>query len=73
VQIDGGQWQLATLGQTPTADTWVQWKLDWDATPGNHTIVCRATDGTGTQQTPDRAKPIPDGASGWHTIVVFKE
>jgi DMSO/TMAO reductase YedYZ molybdopterin-dependent catalytic subunit len=73
VQIDGGEWQHATLGQTPTADTWVQWKLDWDATPGNHTIVCRATDGTGTVQTPDRAKPIPDGASGWHTIVVFKE
>lgn len=73
VQIDGGEWQQATLGQTPTADTWVQWKLDWDAAPGNHTIVCRATDGTGTVQTADRAKPIPDGASGWHTIVVFKE
>jgi DMSO/TMAO reductase YedYZ molybdopterin-dependent catalytic subunit len=73
VQIDGGEWQVATLGQTPTADTWVQWKLDWDATPGNHTIVCRATDGTGAVQTADRAKPIPDGASGWHTIVVFRE
>jgi DMSO/TMAO reductase YedYZ molybdopterin-dependent catalytic subunit len=73
VQIDGGEWQPATLGQTPTADTWVQWKLEWDAAPGNHTIVCRATDGTGTVQTADRAKPIPDGASGWHTIVVFKE
>ena len=73
VQIDGGLWQEATLGQTPTADTWVQWKLDWEATPGNHTIVCRATDGTGALQTEERAKPIPNGASGWHTVVVFKE
>ena len=73
VRIDAGPWQKATLGQTPTADTWVQWKLDWEATPGNHTITCRATDGTGTLQTEDRAKPIPDGASGWHSIIVFKE
>lgn len=71
VQIDGGPWQAATLGLTPTADTWCQWKFSWDATPGNHTIACRATDGTGAAQTDVRANPIPDGASGWHSIVVL--
>lgn len=73
VRVDDGPWLEATLGKTPTADTWVQWKLEWDAAPGNHTITCRATDGTGALQTEARANPIPDGASGWHSIVVFKE
>ena len=38
---------------------------------GRHTITVRATDGDGALQTPDRAAPIPDGASGWHSIVVL--
>jgi hypothetical protein len=28
----------------------------------------RATDKTGYTQTADRAAPIPDGASGWHSV-----
>ena len=71
VKIDDGPWQPARLGEVPTNDTWRQWVLDWDATPGSHAIVARATDGTGTVQTADRANPIPDGASGWHSIIVL--
>ena len=32
------------------------------------TISVRATDNTGAVQTADLADPIPDGATGWHTI-----
>jgi hypothetical protein len=55
----------------PTADTRRQCVLEWDATPGRHTITARATDGDGETQTADRAEPIPDGASGWHEVVVL--
>jgi DMSO/TMAO reductase YedYZ molybdopterin-dependent catalytic subunit len=71
VRVDTGPWQEARLGEVPTNDTWRQWVVDWDATPGSHTITCRATDGTGTPQTEARAEPIPDGASGWHQIVAI--
>jgi hypothetical protein len=28
----------------------------------------RAIDNTGTVQTKDTALPVPDGATGWHTV-----
>jgi hypothetical protein len=28
----------------------------------------RATDNTGAVQTEQRADPVPDGASGWHSV-----
>ena len=34
-------------------------------TPGDHTIMVRATDGTGETQTDMRTAPAPDGARGW--------
>lgn len=71
VKVDDGAWQTAKLGNGPSADTWRQWSFAWDATAGNHTIACRATDGTDQVQTETRAQPIPDGASGWHSIVVL--
>ncbi|NUR92121.1 MAG: molybdopterin-dependent oxidoreductase [Nonomuraea sp.] len=70
VRVDRGQWQQARLAQVPSPDTWRQWTLDWDATPGNHTIEVRATDATGYTQTDQQAPPAPDGATGWHTITV---
>lgn len=70
VKIDDGEWMPATLGGVPSQDTWVQWFYEWDATPGKHTVTVRATDGTGTVQTDVRANPIPDGASGWHSVLV---
>ena len=69
VAIDGA-WREAELS-TPISDaTWVQWVVPWDATSGRHTLMVRATDGTGTLQEELRSPPAPDGARGWHTIVV---
>ena len=53
--------------------TWRQWSFDWDATPGPHYIKVRATDGTGEVQTEKRADPVPDGASGWQSVMVTVE
>ncbi|MEX0756328.1 MAG: molybdopterin-dependent oxidoreductase, partial [Acidimicrobiia bacterium] len=73
VRIDDGPWQDAELAAELNDTTWRQWKLAWDATPGRHEISCRATDRTGTTQTEERTRPIPNGASGWHSIVVIVE
>lgn len=70
VQIDDGPWQRAELAPAISADTWVQWRLPWAATAGQHTLRCRATGADGTVQTADVAPPAPDGATGWHTIGV---
>jgi DMSO/TMAO reductase YedYZ molybdopterin-dependent catalytic subunit len=67
VQVDGGPWERATLGPVAGEDTWVQWHLAWDATPGDHELRVRATDAAGTTQTGEIAEPAPDGATGWHT------
>jgi DMSO/TMAO reductase YedYZ molybdopterin-dependent catalytic subunit len=67
VSVDG-TWQPATMS-TPISDaTWVQWRLDWDAPAGDHTLAVRATDGTGEVQTDQHSPPAPDGARGYHTI-----
>jgi DMSO/TMAO reductase YedYZ molybdopterin-dependent catalytic subunit len=70
VRIDDGDWQPATLSAAISKATWVQWRYGWDATPGDHMIEVRATDGTGAVQTADRTPPPPDGARGHHTIQV---
>ena len=73
VQIDNGPWTEATLADEASVITWRQWSFDWDATPGPHYIKARATDGTGEVQTDQRADPVPDGASGWQSVMVTVE
>ena len=69
VRIDDGPWQPADLGADYSNDTWRLWSFNWQATQsGTHTIAVRATDNTGAVQTSEQADPVPDGASGWHTV-----
>nr|WP_203729242.1 molybdopterin-dependent oxidoreductase [Streptomyces sp. SID12501] len=70
VRVDDGPWQEARLAAEDTRDTWRQWSFPWQATKGGHTLTARATDRTGAVQTEKRARTIPDGASGWHSVVV---
>ncbi|MDQ0767702.1 DMSO/TMAO reductase YedYZ molybdopterin-dependent catalytic subunit [Pseudarthrobacter defluvii] len=70
IQIDSGDWAEATLSTEASTSTWRQWSYEWDATPGPHYIKVRATDGTGEVQTDKRADPVPDGASGWQSVMV---
>ncbi|MFJ9647658.1 molybdopterin-dependent oxidoreductase [Streptomyces sp. NPDC101206] len=70
VRIDDGPWQETDLATQDTVDTWRQWSYRWNATPGGHTLTVRATDGTGSVQTEQRTRTIPDGAGGWHSVFV---
>ncbi|MFC0546202.1 molybdopterin-dependent oxidoreductase [Kutzneria chonburiensis] len=69
LQMDNGPWQEADLAVTVNDETWRMWRKSFDLKPGTHQVVCRATDSTGYTQTQDRVSPIPDGATGWHTIL----
>ncbi|PVU82156.1 oxidoreductase [Cellulomonas sp. WB94] len=69
VRVDDGLWQAATLAADGGIDSWRQWALAWDATPGDHTLQCRAIDPDGPQ-TDEVADVIPDGATGLHTVPV---
>ncbi|MFE6969706.1 molybdopterin-dependent oxidoreductase [Isoptericola sp. NPDC057653] len=70
VRVDDGAWVEAQLAGTVGPDTWLQWRHDWDATPGDHTVAVRATDADGNVQVQAEAPPAPDGATGWQTIPV---
>ncbi|WP_100810410.1 MULTISPECIES: molybdopterin-dependent oxidoreductase [unclassified Microbacterium] len=70
VSIDDGDWQVATLSTAVGVDTWVQWFVDWDATPGTHYVTVRAVNAAGETQTQERAPIAPDGSSGWQRTLV---
>ena len=63
VRIDNGPWRPAVVERKPARGVqakfnWSFWHLDWpDPTPGEHTIVSRATDADG------RIQPAPDDPS----------
>lgn len=73
VRIDGGDWQPARLSVPVNRDTWVQWSLDWNASPGAHTLSVRATDRDGRLQEEKRSPIAPNGSTGWHSTLVRVE
>ncbi|MFE0820067.1 molybdopterin-dependent oxidoreductase [Streptomyces sp. NPDC058847] len=66
VRVDDGPRQEATLAAEDTRGTWRQWSYAWQATRGGHTL-------TGELQTEKRTRTVPDGAGGWHSVVVTVE
>ena len=70
VQVDDEPWVEAELSRETTISSWRQWMVTWNATPGEHRVRVRATDGSGATQTSETSRPAPDGATGWHTIQV---
>jgi DMSO/TMAO reductase YedYZ molybdopterin-dependent catalytic subunit len=70
LRVDDGDWMPAELSEQLSTDTWRQWLVRWEATPGSHQLQVRATDGDGEVQTDRVAPPFPDGATGYHTIGV---
>ncbi|MCK2218250.1 molybdopterin-dependent oxidoreductase [Actinomadura sp. ATCC 31491] len=70
VRVDDGPWLRAGLAASGGPDTWRQWRMTWQATPGRHRLQVRATDAGGDVQTAERVPPIPAGATGRHTVLV---
>ncbi|WP_221459630.1 molybdopterin-dependent oxidoreductase [Amycolatopsis jiangsuensis] len=68
VRLDQGPWQQATLSAEVNKDTWRMWWAEVPAPSGGHTVTVRATDQSGYTQTDHPADPVPDGASGWHSV-----
>lgn len=75
VSADGGAtWHQATLTPPLSDQTWVFWSWLWrPTTPGAYTLLVRATDGTGSAQTPIKRGTVPNGSTGWYTANVIVE
>ncbi len=70
VQLDGGAWERAELGESPSVDTWVQWAVSLDVPQGDHEVRVRAIGTDGETQTSVVARPDPDGSTGLHKIEI---
>lgn len=70
VRVDDGPWQDADLADDGGVDTWRQWRWTWPgASPGEHLVAVRAWDPAGPQ-TGMPAGVVPDGASGYDSVLV---
>ena len=68
---DGVIWRQATLDPALSQDSWVLWSWKWTPSlPGQYTLVARATDGTGEVQTSRQQGTVPNGATGYHEVMV---
>ncbi|WP_341956266.1 molybdopterin-dependent oxidoreductase [Microbacterium sp. LWH13-1.2] len=70
VRIDEGDWMPATLSAPINENTWVQWFMEWDATPGTHYVAVRAINKNGDMQIEERAPIAPNGSSGWQRSLI---
>jgi DMSO/TMAO reductase YedYZ molybdopterin-dependent catalytic subunit len=51
VSTDGGEtWDDAKLERPVGPHAWLAWRFEWEAVPGRHTLVARATDSAGNTQ-----------------------
>jgi hypothetical protein len=64
VEIDDGDWLPAALGEEVAPTMWRQWRLDWDAPAGEHTLRVR-TIGRRRRQPEGSEPPYPVGSRGY--------
>ncbi|MEO5994693.1 MAG: molybdopterin-dependent oxidoreductase [Arthrobacter sp.] len=70
LRVNRGTWQPAQLAPGISRDTWYQWKLELQLSPGQYEVQVRATDLNGVAQVEERAPVAPSGATGFHTVRV---
>lgn len=75
LSFDGGRsWAPASIEPPLSPYSWVIWNYTWQPPKrGKYQVVVRATDASGRLQIADIVRPMPDGASGYHTIVADVE
>ena len=60
--LDGGRtWQDAAVREPQVQYSWAMFELEWDARPGEYTVMTRATDAAGNTQPPE----IPFNKKGY--------
>ena len=74
IRFDDDDWQPAELATEVNPNTWRMFRFTTSLPPGQHTVTCRAVDGSGYMQPQERLRllnpgPVPDGSTGWHSIV----
>ena len=69
-RVDDGEWIEAELKPPLSGLSWVLWRAHVIAPPGRRRLTVRATDGDGALQTERRARALPNGATGYHSISV---
>ena len=68
---DGETWQTAEFSEPLSPYTWVLWTRDWTPTePQRVNMAVRATDMEGNTQPARITRALPNGAEGWHRILV---
>ncbi|WP_458110976.1 molybdopterin-dependent oxidoreductase [Arthrobacter sp. R1-13] len=70
LRVNRGEWQEAQLAPGISRNTWYQWQLPLEFTPGQYEVQVRATDLDGGVQVEERRPVAPDGATGYHTVRV---
>lgn len=70
---DGATWRAAELEPAPNGLSWRRWAAVLTTDRDRFDLRVRATDGEGTVQTEERARPLPDGADGHHRLQVRVE
>ncbi|HEX7243719.1 MAG TPA: molybdopterin-dependent oxidoreductase [Longimicrobiaceae bacterium] len=73
VSLDGGAHWVPCELVTPTRPhAWTLWRYAWPRpTPGRHTLLVRATDGSGVPQVAEPHGRWPSGATGYHRVQIL--
>lgn len=69
LRIDDGPWRSCELGAELAPTAWRQWRSEWEAASGHHTLQVRAWSPDGVQDDGEAA-PFPRGAAGHHRVVI---
>lgn len=71
VSTDGGKtWQKAELKPPQGKFAWQLWAFPWKPTAGDYTLQVRVVEVGEKVQDATRREPLPDGATGYHTVRV---
>ncbi len=67
----GSTWNVVTLQPPLSKDAWVFWSWQWTpSTAGNYTLMVRATNGKGELQVEKKQGTVPNGSTGYHTVLI---
>jgi DMSO/TMAO reductase YedYZ molybdopterin-dependent catalytic subunit len=67
---DGNTWENAQLKPALSQNAWNLWVFRKELAPGTYQVKARAVDGNGDVQTQREQDPLPDGATGYHSILL---